>query len=118
MATDSASKTIVAYYSLVFASIGRQLLPEKVIKGLGKYDIPAMLLARLAVDRRHQGKGLGRALLKDAVLRTMQAAKIAGLKILLVDAKDLDAAEFYQKHGFEPLVNDPLRLMLPVPLSN
>jgi GNAT superfamily N-acetyltransferase len=108
---------VVAYYSLVFASIGQNLLPPKVVKGLGKYDVPVMLLARLAVDRREQGRGLGRALLKDAILRTMQAAEIAGLKLLLVHAKDESAADFYRKHGFEPVPNDSMKLFLPVPLA-
>jgi GNAT superfamily N-acetyltransferase len=115
--THTNTKIIVAYYSLVYASLDRTLLPAKVTKGLGKYDIPIMPLARLAVDRREQGKGLGQALLKDAILRTMQAAEIAGLKCLLVDAKDEFAADFYRKHGFEPVINDPLKLFLPVSLS-
>lgn len=116
--TRAGSKVIVAYYSLVYAAIGQKLLPAKVVKGLGKYDIPVMLLARLAVDHREQGKGLGKALLKDAILRTMQAAEIAGLKLLLVHAKDEAAAAFYRKHGFEPVVDDPLKLFLPVPLTS
>jgi GNAT superfamily N-acetyltransferase len=116
--TRAGSKVVVAYYSLVYAAIGQKLLPAKVVKGLGKYDIPVMLLARLAVDHREHGKGLGKALLKDAILRTMQAAEIAGLKLLLVHAKDEASAEFYRKHGFEPVVDDPLRLFLPVPLSS
>jgi GNAT superfamily N-acetyltransferase len=115
--THSASNVIVAYYSLVYSSLPQKLLPMKLVKGLGKYDIPVMLLARLAVDRREQGKGLARALLKDAVLRTMRAAEIAGLKLLLVHAKDEAAAQFYRKHGFEPVVDDPLKLFLPVPLG-
>jgi GNAT superfamily N-acetyltransferase len=104
--------------SLVFAAIGQKRVPAKLVKGLGKYDIPVMLLARLAVDHREQGKGLGKALLKDAILRTIQAAEIAGLKLLLVHAKDEAAADFYRKHGFEPVVDDPLKLFLPVPLSS
>jgi GNAT superfamily N-acetyltransferase len=111
------SKVVVAYYSLVYASIDQKRLPTSLVKGLGKYDMPVMLLARLAVDRREQGKGLGKALLKDAILRTMQAAEIAGLKLLLVHAKDEAAADFYLKHGFEPVLDDPLKLFLPVPLS-
>ncbi|MCZ2341345.1 MAG: GNAT family N-acetyltransferase [Bacteroidales bacterium] len=116
--THVQSKVIVGYYSLVYASLDQKLLPPKLIKGLGKYDIPVMLLARLAVDRREQGHGLGKALLKDAILRTMQAAEIAGLKLLLVHAKDEAAADFYHKHGFEPVLDDPLKLFLPVPLSS
>jgi GNAT superfamily N-acetyltransferase len=67
-------------------------------------------------EHREQGKGLGRALLRDAILRTMQAAEIAGLKCLLVHAKDESAADFYRKHGFEPVIDDPVKLFLPVPL--
>jgi GNAT superfamily N-acetyltransferase len=114
--THADSKVVVAYYSLVYAAIDRKLLPAKLVKGLGKYDIPVMLLARLAVDHREQGQGLGKALLKDAILRTMQAAEIAGLKLLLVHAKDEVAADFYRKHGFEPVLDNPLKLFLPVPL--
>ena len=116
--TRADSKVVVAYYSLVYAAIEQTRLPAKIVKGLGKYDIPVMLLARLAVDHREQGKGLGKALLKDAILRTLQAAEIAGLKVLLVHAKDEAAADFYRKHGFEPVVDDPLKLFLPVPLSS
>jgi GNAT superfamily N-acetyltransferase len=114
MRTGSAA--IAAFYSLVYSSIDQKLLPPKVVKGLGRFDVPAMLLARLAVDRREQGQGLGKALLKDAILRTMRAAEIAGLKLLLVHAKDDVAAAFYQKHGFVALPDDPLKLFLPISL--
>lgn len=116
--TYRGSKTVVAYYSLVYSSLDRKLLPPKLVKGLGNYDIPVMLLARLAVDRHEHLRGLGKALLKDAILRTMQAAEIAGLKLLLVHAKDQAAADFYHKHGLEPVHDDPLKLFLPVPLSS
>jgi GNAT superfamily N-acetyltransferase len=116
--TRAGSSVVVAYYSLVYAAIGQRRLPAKLVKGLGRYDIPVMLLARLAVDHREQGKGLGRALLKDAILRTIQAAEIAGLKLLLVHAKDEAAGDSYRKHGFAQVVDDPLKLFLPVPLSS
>jgi len=116
--THRGGKIVVAYYSLVYASLDQQILPPKLVKGLGRYDIPVLLLARLAVDQREQGKGLGKALLKDGILRTMQAAEIAGLKALLVHAKDEAAADFYRTHGFEPIVGDPLKLFLPVRLSS
>jgi GNAT superfamily N-acetyltransferase len=115
--TRSGSKAVVGYYSLVYASLPQKTLPPKQVKGLGKYDIPIMLLARLAVDRREQGQGLGQALLKDAILRTMQAAEIAGLKLLLVHAKDEASAGFYRKNGFEEVPGDALMLFLPVKLS-
>lgn len=117
VATRRDDQVVVAYYSLVYASLNQKLLPAKLVKGLGKYEIPIMLLARLAVDQREQGNGLGKALLKDAVLRTMQAAELAGLKLLLVHAKDESAAAFYRKHGFEEVLGDPLKLFLPVPLA-
>ena len=116
--TRADNNVVVAYYSLVYAAIDQKRVPAKLVKGLGKYDILVMLLARLTVDHREQGKGLGKALLKDAILRTIQAGEIAGLKLLLVHAKDEAAADFYRKHGFEPVVDDPLKLFLPVPLSS
>ena len=116
--THADRKVVVAYYSLVYAALDQNRLPAKLVKGLGKYDIPVMLLARLAVDHREQGQGLGKALVKDAILRTIQAAEIAGLKLLLVHAKDEAAADFYRKHGFEPVIDDQVKLFLPVPLSS
>ena len=71
-----------------------------------------MLLARLAIDRTEQGQGLGKALLKDALLRTAQAADIAGIRALLVHAKDDEARGWYQKYDFEPNPTDPFHLFL------
>lgn len=65
---------------------------------------------------RVEGQGLGKALLKDAILRTLRAAEIAGLNLLLIRAKDEPAAAFYRQLGFEPVPDDPLTLFLPVPL--
>jgi GNAT superfamily N-acetyltransferase len=115
--TPTGSAPIAGFYSLVYGAIAGKQLPAGVVKGLGRYDVPLMLLARLAVDLREQGKGLGKALLKDAVLRTMQAAQIAGLKLLLVHAKDGMAADFCRKHGFVSVEDDPFKLFLPVPIS-
>ncbi len=71
-----------------------------------------MLLARLAVDRRHAGQGIGRGLLKDAIQRTTQAAELAGIRAILIRAKDAAARSFYEKYGFEPSPLDPLQLLL------
>lgn len=71
-----------------------------------------MLLARLAVDRRHKGRGLGKELLRDAMLRTLNAAEIAGLRAIVVDAKDKSAKAFYRRFGFEPFKDEPMRLSL------
>src|SRR5271165_6255169 len=64
---------IVAYYSLAFGSVAQTAAPPAIIKGIGRYPVPVMVLARLAVDLREKGQGLGKALLKNAVLRTLQA---------------------------------------------
>ena len=71
-----------------------------------------MILARLAVDLRQQGAGLGKALLKDALLRTAQAADIAGIRALLVHAKDEPARQWYLNWEFDPSPSDPFHLFL------
>jgi GNAT superfamily N-acetyltransferase len=71
-----------------------------------------MLLARLAVSRGAQGRGIGSGLLKDAMLRTIQAADIAGIRALVVHAKDENARLFYEHFGFVPSPSDPLHLYL------
>jgi GNAT superfamily N-acetyltransferase len=69
-----------------------------------------VILARLATSRERQGQGIGAGLLKDAVLRTLQAASIAGIRALLVHAKDEEVAAFYAKFDFAPSPTDPLHL--------
>jgi predicted N-acetyltransferase YhbS len=71
-----------------------------------------MLLARLAVDKRFTGKGLGTELLRDALFRTIAAADIAGLRAVVVDAKDEAVKQFYVKFGFEAFLDQPFRLAL------
>ena len=93
---------IVGYYSLAYGSVSLEEATQSVKSGLPRHPIPVMLLARLAVDSTEQGHGLGTALLKDALLRTIQAAEIAGLRAMLVHAKDDSAKRFYEKYGFEP----------------
>jgi GNAT superfamily N-acetyltransferase len=82
-----------------------------VKKGLARHPVPVMILARLAVDK-DQRKGLGQALLKDALLRTAQAADIAGIRCLLVHAKDDAARQWYESWEFEPSPTDPYHLFL------
>jgi predicted N-acetyltransferase YhbS len=73
--------------------------------------VPVMLLARLAVDGRWQGRGLGAALLKDAALPTLQAAETGSIRALLVHALSADAARFYRSFGFQPSPGNALTLM-------
>jgi GNAT superfamily N-acetyltransferase len=71
-----------------------------------------MVIGRLAVDREHQGKGLGSALLKDALLRTLNAASIAGIRAVLLHAISDDAKGFYEKAGFSVSPVDPMTMMI------
>lgn len=103
---------VVGYYTLAAGSVGRADAPPRVTAGLGRYPVPVILLARLAVDVTELGKGLGRGLLKDALLRVAQAADIVGCRAVLVHAKDAAAKAFYERHGFEPSPTDPLHLYL------
>lgn len=103
---------VVGFYSLVVGSVEPGDAPARVMKGLARHPVPVMILARLAVDRMHQGKGLGRALLKDALLRTLQAADIAGIRTVLVHAKDEAARQWYESWEFEASPTDPFHLFL------
>lgn len=105
-------KRVVGYYSLAFGSIQHEAASPRVRKGLARHPIPIMLLARLAVDASEQGQGIGKGLLKDALLRTVQAADIGGLRALIVHAKDESAKAFYERYGFEPSPLDEFHLML------
>jgi predicted N-acetyltransferase YhbS len=103
---------VVGYYTLAAASARREETPARVAKGLAAHPVPVLLLARLAVASDEKGKGLGVGLLKDALLRAVQAADIVGCRAVMVHAKDAGAAAFYQRFGFEPSPSDPFRLFL------
>ena len=105
-------ESVVGYYALAVGSVEQEHAPERVKKGLAKNSIPIMMLARLAVDRRWQKQGFGAALLKDAILRTLQAADIAGIRALVVHAKDDVARKFYERFDFLPSPSDPLHLFI------
>ena len=104
--------TVVAYYSLAAGAVEHADAPLRVARGLARHPVPVMLLARLAVHRTQQGFGLGKALVKDALLRTAAAADIAGIRALLVHAKDNDARAWYEALEFEPSPTDPYHLFL------
>ena len=103
---------VVGYYTLTVGQITREEAPERLTKGLARHPVPIMLLARLAVDLRSQGQGAGKALLRDAMQRTQQAADIAGIRAFAVHAKDDGARAFYEKFDFIPSPTDPLHLFL------
>jgi GNAT superfamily N-acetyltransferase len=107
-----ASEPAVGYYTLAVGHVTREDAPERLTKGLARHPVPIMLLARLAVDHRWQGQGVGNALLKDAMLRTLQAADIAGIRAFAVHAKDDEARRFYLKFDFIPSPSDPVHLFV------
>lgn len=106
------ANAVVAYYSLCAASIGRSEASGRAAKGQPARPIPAILLARLAIDQSEQGKGLGKALLKDALSRSLNASHEIGARVILVHAIDQEARNFYRKFGFEPSPVNDLHLML------
>ena len=93
---------VVGYYTLANGSVSRDEVPSRVAQGLGQYPVPVTLLARLAVDLSEKGKGLGRGLLKDAVLRAYQASDLVGSRAIVTHAKDETAKAFYQRFQFAP----------------
>jgi GNAT superfamily N-acetyltransferase len=104
--------SVIGYHTLAVGHVNQEDAPERLTKGLARYPVPIMLLARLAVDRRWHGKGVGKALLKDAMQRTLQAADIAGVRAFAVHAKDEEARSFYQKFDFIPSPTDPMHLFV------
>jgi len=88
--------------------MAHEAAPVRVTKGMARHPIPVMWLARLATDLTWQGKGVGAALLADAMRRTLQAADIAGIRALVAHAKDDKARRFYQHFDFDPSPKEPL----------
>lgn len=103
---------VVGFYTLVFGQVAYDDAPERLRKGLARHPVPIMVLARLAIATDVQGKGLGAGLLKDALLRTLQAAEIAGLRAFAVHAKDDEARAFYERFDFLPSPADPFQLFV------
>lgn len=103
---------IVGYYALTTSSVHKHESPQRIAKGLANHPIGVVLLARLAVDRSQQGKGLGKALLFDALSRIEEAADIVGVRAVLVHAIDDTARRFYLHFGFEESPVDSFQLLL------
>jgi GNAT superfamily N-acetyltransferase len=110
---------ILGYYTLTPTVIDLSEFDHTSVKKLKlpKHQLPAMLLARLAIDSRCQGRGLGELLLAEAIFKSAVAMKSVGGVGLMVDALDQSASNFYQKYGFAPSPTDPLLLFMPLPSS-
>lgn len=112
-----ASDRVIGYYTLSAYGVRPSELPDEVVRRLPRYPlIPAILLGRLAVDRRFHGQGFGRDLLFSALTRALtSSAEIAAFAVI-VDAKDDAARRFYERYDFRAFPDDPSRLFLPMRL--
>lgn len=116
---DGASRThvvcdgglVIAYYCLANGAVAQTVATGRIRRNMPD-PIPVMVIGRLAVDCQWQGKGIGRALLRDAILRTQQAAEIAGIRAILVQAISDEAKRFYKKCGFAVSPVEPMTLMV------
>jgi GNAT superfamily N-acetyltransferase len=104
---------VVGYYALAVGAVARVHAPGRVRRNMPD-PVPVMVLGRLAVHKDYQGRKVGRALLRDAVLRTLQAADIAGIRAILVHAISERARKFYEESGFIGSPMDPMTLMITV----
>ena len=107
-----AEQEVIGFYTLVVGEVSFADAPERLTKGLARHPVPIMLLARMGVSEAWKGKGVGKGLLKDAMLRTLQAADIAGIRAFAVHAKDDVARTFYEHFDFMPSPTDPLHLFM------
>jgi GNAT superfamily N-acetyltransferase len=106
-------ESVVGYYAIAAAQVAAEEATERALKDQPRArPVPAILLARLAVDERHQGAGLGRSLLQDVLLRCVEAAEVIGARVLLVHAKHDAAKAWYLRFGFEESPSDPLHLLM------
>lgn len=106
----TAGDRIAAFHTLVVGHVAYEDAPGRLAKGLPRYSVPVIILARLAVDKSWQGKKLGSALVVDAMRRVLQAADIAGVRAMIVHAKDEMAQRFYEHLGFLTFPDKPLTL--------
>jgi len=106
-------KTVVGYYTLAVGAVAHAEAPGRVRRNMPD-PLPVMVLGRLAVDKSFQRRGIGKGLLRDAVLRTVQAAEIAGIRAILVHAISEPAKRFYEGCGFMASPIDPLTVVLTV----
>lgn len=99
---EGAPRTVLGYFTLATASVPRDAFPRKYVRGLPPYDLPLILLARLAVDRRFSGKGLGHALISEAFKIALRVADDVGCRCIITDAYR-ERTDWYARYGFVPL---------------
>jgi len=101
---------VVGYFSLAMGSVRRADAPTRLVRAMPAYPVRMVLLARLAVHRLHQGRGLGTLLLAEALRKAVAAGEAAAARLVVVDAADEQAAAFYAHHGFDAAPEHPMRL--------
>jgi GNAT superfamily N-acetyltransferase len=111
---DDAPARVLGFYSLAPASVERGAVPAAMTKGLARHKVPGFLLARLAVDKSVAGRGLGGQLLLAAALRCIRVTENVGGVLMIIDAKNEQAAHWYAGYGAEPLKGRPLTLVVPL----
>jgi GNAT superfamily N-acetyltransferase len=111
---DADNKVVLGFYSLSPASVSYARTPETIRRGLARHDVPGFRLARLAVDRRFQGQGIGGQLLLAAARRCLLAAAEVGGVVLVIDARNERVAGWYATFGAVPMLDSPLSLQLPL----
>ena len=109
----TAGGRVVGYYALATGAVAQQDATGKVRRNMPD-PIPVMVLGRLAIDKGYQRRGLGLGLLRDAVLRTLQAASIGGIRAILLHAISEDAKRFYERCGFSESPLDPMTMMVSI----
>jgi GNAT superfamily N-acetyltransferase len=114
---ESAPRIVLGYFTLATSSVPRERFPKKFVRGLPPYDLPLILLARLAVDKRFSGKGLGHAMIAEALKITLRVADEVGCRCIITDAYP-DKAGWYARYGFVPIegaaASSPQKMFLDV----
>jgi GNAT superfamily N-acetyltransferase len=107
-----SDKEVVGFYTIVAGEVQHTEAPKRVVKGMPRHPIPLLVLARLAVHTKAQGRGIGAGLLLNALGRTLQVADIIGVRALAVHAKDDQAVAFYRHFGFTASATDARHLFM------
>ncbi len=106
-----AGRRVVGFYALANGAVRRAAAISKMRRNAPD-PVPVMVLGRLAVDQAWEGRGIGKGMLRDAILRTMTAAEVAGISAILVHAISEDPRHFYISQGFSPSNLEPVTLMI------
>lgn len=111
LCAQQAPQQVLAYYALASSAVATELATGRLRRNMPS-PIPVVVLARLAIDQSLQGRGIGRALVRDAALRVLAAADVIGIRGMLVHALSDEARTFYERMGFEPSPLEPMTLIV------